>query len=295
MTKKTDKTEQAAIEQPVIDNPDNSIAPDEQSDGGAGDFVPEEVPVPPMQPADDVQVATVDNRISVVIPFFAKKNKADEVLLGIRSFCKYFHEDVKFVVIGDPITVLQDMPVELIEYKEAEGDQSDLLEVLKLAVSSETVSDKFILLEPGTYLIDHIKLAHIELPKYFGSLNPARYSAIDAKLMQNTFKLLSELGFQKIRDFNTHCPVVLEKEDITEILERFPDLLSGRYFFLSFYFGFCAKHPIRLDYLTDTWILPVISEKPDKNRVFQLMSNKAFIYVKYFQNTNLLTPYLDIV
>lgn len=294
MTKKTDKTEQAAIEQPVIDNPDNSIAPDEQSDGGAGDFVPEEVPVPPMQPADDVQAATVDNRISVVIPFFAKKNKADEVRLGIRSFYKYFHEDVKFVVIGDPVTMLQDMPVVFIEYTDAEGDQSDLLEVLKLAVTSESVSDKFILLEPGTYMIDNIQLAHIELPKHLGLLNPMRYSGTEAEQMKITADFLRQIKVTPY-DYNTHCPVVIEKYKLTVMFEEIPDSISGKYNPLFIYSNVFAVHPVRLDYLTDTWLLPVVSDKPDTKKVDKLITGKCFLYLKHFQNANLLTPFLDIV
>lgn len=294
MTKKTDKTEQAAIEQPVVDNPENGIAPAEQSDGGAENFVPEEVPVPPMQPADDVPTVANDNRITVVIPFFAKKNKADEVLLGIRSFCEYFHEDVKFVVIGDPITVLQDMPVVLIEYKEAEGDQSDLLEVLKLAVTSESVSNKFILLEPGTYMIDNIQLAHIELPKHLGLLNPMRYSGNEAEQMKETAEFLRQIQVTPY-DYNTHCPIVMEKEKLTVMFEELPDSLSGKYNPLFIYCNIFAVHPVRLDYLTDTWLLPVVSEKPDTKKVDKLITGKCFLYLKHFQNANLLTPFLDII
>ena len=294
MTKKTDKTEQAAIEQPVIDNSTNSITPAEQSDGGAADSVAEEIPVPVMQHADDVPTVANDNRITVVIPFFAKKNKADEVMLGIRSFCKYFHEDVKFVVIGDPITVLQDMPVELIEYKDAEGDQSDLLEVLKLAVSSETVSDKFILLEPGTYLIDHIRLAHIELPKHLGLLNPMRYSGTEAEQMKITADFLRQIKVTPY-DYNTHFPLVIEKYKLTVMFEEIPDSISGKYNPLFIYSNVFAVHPVRLDYLTDTWLLPVVSEKPDTKKVDKLITGKCFLYLKHFQNANLLTPFLDIV
>lgn len=293
MTKKTEKTEQAAIEQPVIDNPDNSIAPAEQSDGGAGDFVPEEIPVPAMQPADDVPTVANDNRITVVIPFFAKKNKADEVLLGIRSVCRYF-DNVKFVVIGDSIEVLQYMPVEQIEYKDAEGNQSDLLEVLKLAVTSEAVSDKFILLEPGTYLIDHVQLAHIELPKHLGLLNPMRYSGTEAEQMKITADFLRQIKITPY-DYNTHCPVVIEKDKLTVMFEELPDSLSGKYNPLFIYSNVFAVHPVRLDYLTDTWLLPVVSEKPDTKKVDKLITGKCFLYLKHFQNANLLTPFLDIV
>lgn len=293
MTKKTDKTEQAAIEQPVIDNPENSIAPADQSNGGAGDFVPEEVPVPPMQPADDMPTVANDNRITVVIPFFAKKNKADEVLLGIRSVCRYF-DNVKFVVIGDSIEVLQYMPVEQIEYKDAEGNQSDLLEVLKLAVTSDAVSDKFILLEPGTYLIDHVQLAHIELPKHLGLLNPMRYSGNEAEQMKETAEFLRQIQVTPY-DYNTHCPIVMGKEKLTDMFEKLPDSLSGRYNPLFIYCNIYAVHPVRLDYLTDTWLLPVVSEIPDTKKVDKLITGKCFLYLKHFQNTNLLTPFLDIV
>ena len=96
------------------------------------------------------------------------------------------------MTIGDQIDYTKDMPIEHIEYKDAEGSQLDILEVLKLAVISESVTDKFILIEPGSYLIDYVNLCHIGLFKHFGILNPNRYTGDEAVMMKNTAALLRD-------------------------------------------------------------------------------------------------------
>lgn len=169
MTKKTDKQEQAAqLEQPAAETVETTVDQTNNADVTTTDKDSEQTTDADIQPsADGLNVAYYDS-ISVVIPFFAKKNKEEELILTIRSCRKFLHKEVRFVVIGDPVNVVEDIPFEQIEYKDAQGSQFELLEVLKLAVVSDYVSEKFILIEPGTYLIDDVELHHIELGKIWG-------------------------------------------------------------------------------------------------------------------------------
>lgn len=299
MTKKKEIKEQAAIvEQPADENlgvvdtaPENNLGgPDPtlqvQSDS-------ELVETSPEAATDNLDTQDANPIYTVVIPFFKAKHREDEVVMILRSCTKYLHENIRFVIIGDTVDYTNEIPVEQIEYKDADGSQLDILEVLKMAVVSESVSDKFILIEPGSYLIDNVDLCHIALFKHFGMLNPNRYAGAEAVMMKNTAALLRDKLQLAAYDYNTHCPVLLEKEKLTEMFEECPEILSGKYHLLTVYGCAYAVHPIRLDYLTDGWILPVVSQNPDPNTVYRLISGKCFLYLKYFQeNVKYLTPFL---
>lgn len=292
MTKKTEKVEDGSADKQIFDGV-SVISVDHSAD--STDSPEHNVPEKVEDSDDGVQGVTLNTDTTVVIPFFKSKNKMDEVALAIRTCAQYLHEDIHFVVIGDAIEAVDDIAVEQIEYKDASGSQSDLLEVLKLAIVSEAVSDKFILMEPGTYLIDDINLHHIELCKHLGMINPNRYAGNDAVLMKETASFLRDNLKIAAYDYNTHCPCVLEKEMLTEMFEELPDILLGKYHVLTVYFCAKAVHPIRLDYHTDGWILPVISQSPDKNVVTRFITGKCFLYLKHFQeNVKYLNPFLDI-
>ncbi len=301
MTKKKYNTEQAAtVEQPA----ENLGAVDTASENNLGGPDPtllvqsdsESVETSPETATDNLNTQDANPIYTVVIPFFKAKHREDEVIMIIRSCTRYLHENIRFVIIGDRVDYTKNMPIEQIEYKDADGSQLDILEVLKLAVVSESVSDKFILIEPGTYLIDDVELCHISLCKHLGLLNPIRYTGSDAVMMKDTSELLRDKLNLAAYDYNTHCPILLEKEKLADMFEEVPDILSGRYHVLTVYCCANAVHPIRLDYKTDEWILPVVSKNPDKKTVVRLISGKCFLYLKYFQeNVNYLTPFLDIV
>lgn len=296
MTKKKDNKEQTAtVEQPA----ENLGAVDTASDNNSGGT---DATLQAQTDSDSVdnspEGATGDLNVqdenTVVIPFFKAKHREEEVVKLIDSCAKYLHENIRFVIIGDQVDYTNDIPVELIEYKDADGSQLDLLEVLKLAVVSESVSEKFILIEPGTYLIDDVAMCHIGLCKHLGLLNPTRYSGSDAVMMKDTSELLRDKLNLAAYDYNTHCPILLEKEKLADMFEEVPEVLSGRYHVLTVYCCAYAVHPIRLDYKTDGWILPVVSQNPDKKAVVRFISGKCFLYLKHFQeNVKYLDPFLE--
>lgn len=78
------------------------------------------------------------------------------------------------------------------------------------------------------------------------------------------------------------------------MFEEVPEILSGRYHVLTVYCCAYAIHPIRLDYKTDGWILPVVSQNPDKKAVVRFIFGKCFLYLKHFQeNVKYLDPFLE--
>lgn len=295
MTKKKDNLEQAAtVEQPA----ENLGAVDTASEATDATLQAktdsESVNTSPEGATGDLNAQDVNPFYTVVIPFFKAKHREEEVVKVIESCAQYLLENIRFVTIGDKIEYTKGMFIEHIEYNGAEGSQLDILEVLKLAIVSESVSEKFILIEPGSYLIDNVGLCHIAIFKHFGMLNPNRYTGAEAVMMKNTAALLSDTLRLAAYDYNTHCPVLLEKEKLADMFEEVPEILSGRYHVLTVYCCAYAIHPIRLDYKTDGWILPVVSQNPDKKAVVRFISGKCFLYLKHFQeNVRYLDPFLE--
>lgn len=295
MTKKKDNLEQAAtVEQPA----ENLGAVDTASEATDATLQAktdsESVNTSPEGATGDLNAQDVNPFYTVVIPFFKAKHREEEVVKVIESCAQYLLENIRFVTIGDQVEYTKGMFIEHIEYNGAEGSQLDILEVLKLAIVSESVSEKFILIEPGSYLIDNVGLCHIAIFKYFGMLNPNRYTGAEAVMMKNTAALLSDTLRLAAYDYNTHCPVLLEKEKLADMFEEVPEILSGRYHVLTVYCCAYAIHPIRLDYKTDGWILPVVSQNPDKKAVVRFISGKCFLYLKHFQeNVRYLDPFLE--
>lgn len=295
MTKKKDNLEQAAtVEQPA----ENLGAVDTASEATDATLQAktdsESVNTSPEGATGDLNAQDVNPFYTVVIPFFKAKHREEEVVKVIESCAQYLLENIRFVTIGDQVEYTKGMFIEHIEYNGAEGSQLDILEVLKLAIVSESVSEKFILIEPGSYLIDNVGLCHIAIFKHFGMLNPNRYTGAEAVMMKNTAALLSDTLRLAAYDYNTHCPVLLEKEKLADMFEEVPEILSGRYHVLTVYCCAYAIHPIRLDYKTDGWILPVVSQNPDKKAVVRFISGKCFLYLKHFQeNVRYLDPFLE--
>ena len=193
MTKKKDNLEQAAtVEQPA----ENLGAVDTASEATDATLQAktdsDSVNTSPEGATGDLNAQDVNPFYTVVIPFFKAKHREEEVVKVIESCAQYLLENIRFVTIGDQVEYTKDMFIEHIEYNGAEGSQLDILEVLKLAIVSESVSEKFILIEPGSYLIDNVGLCHIAIFKHFGMLNPNRYTGAEAVMMKNTADLLSD-------------------------------------------------------------------------------------------------------
>lgn len=299
MTKKKENLEQAAtVEQPAENLGAVDTASENNSEGTDATLQAQtdsdSVNTSPEGATGDLNAQDENPYYTVVIPFFKAKHREEEVVKVIESCAQYLLENIRFVTIGDQVEYTKDMFIEHIEYNGAEGSQSDILEILKLAIVSESVSEKFILIEPGSYLIDNVGLCHIAIFKHFGMLNPNRYTGAEAVMMKNTAALLSDTLRLAAYDYNTHCPVLLEKENLTEMFEECPEILSGKYHLLTVYGCAYAVHPIRLDFHTDGWILPVVSQKPDSKMVERLIADKCFLYLKHFQeNVKFLNPFLD--
>ena len=219
----------------------------------------------------------VQDHTSVVIPYYKEFAQGRELLFALRSWYEKTCFPANLVIIGDREDWFSD-EVSFIEHQRtSDNPQIDTMEKLKLAIESPEVTERFIWTNDDIYLVNRVSLAHIEIPKVLGDLNPTKFKGVYAENMSRTIMLLDKFGLPK-QNYGTHTPVIFEKFKLAEMLERFPEAESG-VLFSSLYFNSQAfpAYPVVLDWETDQFLLPIISQKPNEEKAIELLQRKVFL------------------
>lgn len=214
---------------------------------------------------------------TVVIPYCKEFAQGRELLFALRSWYEKTCFPANLVIIGDREDWFGEEIFVIEHQRTSDNPQIDTMEKLKLAIESPEVTERFIWTNDDIYLVNRVSLAHIEIPKVLGDLNPKKFKGVYAENMSRTIMLLDKFGLPK-QNYGTHTPVLFEKFKLVEMLERFPEAESG-VLFSSLYFNSQAfpAYPIVLDWETDQFLLPVISQKPNEERAIELIQRKVFL------------------
>lgn len=214
---------------------------------------------------------------TVVIPYCKEFAQGRELLFALRSWYEKTFFPANLVIIGDREDWFGEEIFVIEHQRTSDNPQIDTMEKLKLAIESPEVTERFIWANDDIYLVNRVALAHIEIPKVLGELKPEKFKGTYAENMSRTVMLLDKFGLPKL-NYGTHTPVLFEKFKLVEMLERFPEAESG-VLFSSLYFNSQAfpAYPIVLDWETDQFLLPVISQKPNEERAIELLQRKVFL------------------
>lgn len=214
---------------------------------------------------------------TVVIPYCKEFAQGKELLFALRSWYNNALFPANLVIIGDREDWFGEEVTVIEHQRTSDNPQIDTMEKLKLAIESSEVTERFIWTNDDIYLVNRVSLAHIEIPKVLGELNPSQFKGVYANNMSRTVMLLDKIGLPKL-NYGTHTPVLFEKSKLMEMLERFPEAESG-VLFSSLYFNSQAfpTHPVVLNWKTDQFLLPVISQNPDEQKAKELLRRKVFL------------------
>ena len=214
---------------------------------------------------------------TVVIPYCKEFAQGKELLFALRSWYNNALFPANLVIIGDREDWFGEEVTVIEHQRTSDNPQIDTMEKLKLAIESSEVTERFIWTNDDIYLVNRVSLAHIEIPKVLGELNPSQFKGVYANNMSRTVMLLDKIGLPKL-NYGTHTPVLFEKSKLMEMLERFPEAESG-VLFSSLYFNSQAfpAHPVVLNWKTDQFLLPVISQNPDEQKAKELLRRKVFL------------------
>ena len=221
---------------------------------------------------------SVPNHVTVVIPYCREYAQGKELLFALRSWQKNVRFGINIVVIGDREDWFSE-EITFIEHKRiSDNAQVDTLAKLKIAVESPEVTERFVWTHDDIYVMNPITLAHIELPKVMGILNPDKFKGIYAENLERT-KALLEKNHLPCLNYGTHTPILFCKALLAEMFARFPEIEEGGYLFSSVYYNSLPypTQPVYLDWPTDQVLLPVVSQNPDEKKVLDLLSRKAFM------------------
>lgn len=218
-------------------------------------------------------------KIAVVIPYLKRAAQGKELLFAMRSWAQNFDAAIHIVVIGDKEDWFGNDVIYIPMEQSSQNPQVNTFEALKLALTSDLVSDRFIWTNDEIYLVNPIGLAHIEVPKTLGYFNPKAYTGIYKENMERTIKFLESRGCLNPLNFSTHTPVLMDKEEVVSLLELYPEITSGEYLFSGIYFAFKDNwhHPQWLDWKHDSWLLPLVSQNPDKEKFSEMIVQKCFL------------------
>lgn len=214
---------------------------------------------------------------TVVIPYCKEFAQGKELLFALRSWYNNALFPANLVIIGDREDWFGEEVTVIEHQRTSDNPQIDTMEKLKLAIESSEVTERFIWTNDDIYLVNRVSLAHIEIPKVLGELNPSQFKGVYANNMSRTVMLLDKIGLPKL-NYGTHTPVLFEKSKLMEMLEHFPEAESG-VLFSSLYFNSQAfpAHPVVLNWKTDQFLLPVISQNPDEQKAKELLRRKVFL------------------
>lgn len=216
--------------------------------------------------------------LSVVIPYCKEYAQGNELLFALRSWYKNARFPFRIVVIGDREDWMDSENLTFIECPRVSDIPSvDTLHKLRVALNSAEVTERFIWSNDDIYLMNPVSLAHIELPKVLGPLNPAAYNGHYRAAMERTIKELTEIS-RPILNYGTHTPVIFEKKNFSGQFPEDPEQYKIGILFTSAYFNlFNEVHPVKLDWKTDPFLLPVVSKSPNEKLVNELLRNKVFM------------------
>lgn len=227
---------------------------------------------------DAPKEVSVQDHITVVIPYCKEFAQGRELLFALRSWQHNVRFGINIVVIGDREDWFSD-EITFIEHERiSDNAQVDTLAKLRVAVESAEVTGRFIWTNDDIYVMNPISLAHIELPKVLGTLNSDKYKGLYAENMKRTKLLLEKNGLLCL-NYGTHTPLLFDKGQLTAMFERFPELENGGYLFPSVYYNSLPypTQPVYLDWKTDQVLLPVVSKQPDEKVVEEMLSRKVFM------------------
>ncbi len=217
--------------------------------------------------------------IPVVIPYRRELAQGNELLYAVRSWCENARFPHRIFIIGDREEWMDTENITVIECpKVSDIPTVDLVNKIWTAVNCKEITDRFIWTADDIYVMNPIGLAHIEIPKTTGKMNPHTRSGWKKESMEKTVEILADTGLPTL-DYDTHTPVLFDKKKLMESLPHNDHKAQAALMFVSVYFNAHSRvHPARLDWMTDSFLLPVVTKTPDEKKVEKLIGEKVFMH-----------------
>lgn len=206
----------------------------------------------------------VKHKIAVVFYYDNVFYKLAQLELAIRSWKRFFCDRFDLYVIGDEVKI---DGVISIPMKPDKRFGRSLANALNLAVMEDNISKEFIFTLPDIFLVNAICTDYIRIPKFAEFLK-----ADDATLV-----LLRGAGFFTAHSYsgNTGTPVLVDKDIFIALSGVLA--LDMTDVFTPLVYAHAKTLPVHLQWRTDPWLLPVVSDMADTSLFDQLAPSKCFV------------------
>ncbi len=208
-----------------------------------------------------------DNSRKIVVVIGNSGKNQNGVALAIQSLIENARFNINdFIVVGTPVGGFKNI--------DTEGDSGSLVDILKATMLQDALTDEFIYIPENVFVISPVILADIQILKKNGQIKEVTVAEKNTAALLRSKKLA-------LANYSAPMPVCLEKEKVVELFEAFPEIHEQEVDFISLYYNYFSKGVIALslDWKTDKFLLPVVSENPKKEDLAKYKPGKKFMYV----------------
>jgi len=157
----------------------------------------------------------------VVIPY--RLSRSGELNYTLRSLKNLAHRNV--FIIGDYPSGLRG--IEYIPYYQSHNVAKNTLEILKIALDNENISDDFIWMHDDMMILRPIrKIPIYHMGSYEQVIENTKQNNFYKKIKVNTFNLLKEHGVQDPLFFDVHTPFVFNKTKLSQAIHLMNDKVN---------------------------------------------------------------------
>lgn len=238
-------------------------------------------------------------KLTVVFPYLKEKAQGIELQMALRALDCNFREDFQVVVIGDAEPWFSNEVIHIAADVVSDNPQVDTIHKLKLAISDENVSDKFIWMNDDIYMISPVMIPDIQVLTAQGKLAYIAESKSIYDINRNkTIELLKSIGSKgaiPLHNYDTHTPFFYEKEKLVALFEELEELNSEGLLIPSIYYNMYYPEftPMQFDGINGHYQLRIKSKNTDKATFDKFIVGKKFLNNSELGYNKVLVDYLE--
>lgn len=178
---------------------------------------------------------------TIVYPYLQRLSQGEELKYSIRSVCKYAQFEFDILIVGDKPTwytgkYLPTHPIRGKRFTRA----FDIARKLEIICDSKLITDDFLYMYDDQYFINPVQLADLSGAIAISEIvkrEEARVgSEVWKELLKRTVDALHESGCERIYNYETHLPRVLNKARLKLVLDAY-QLHKNPLLFNTIYFN----------------------------------------------------------
>lgn len=179
---------------------------------------------------------------TIVYPYLAEKSQGEELKYSIRSLCKFLKFEFEPVIIGDKPKWYKGKHIETKPIRGRKFTRAfDIARKLEIICDTSWISDDFMYMYDDQYFVNPTDLSDISgaiaMAEVVRKTDNRRFgSDVWRELMNKTIDALKESGHDRVFNYETHLPRVLNKHKLKILTDAY-NLHKNPLLFNTLYFN----------------------------------------------------------